>query len=197
MKKEEKNDVSVSSVSTGGVPMGTIVAFMLNSDNIPKGWLPCNGTEIPSQYQDFITALGKSTTPNLSGRTITGAGTTTDANSVTKTFSLNATGGEYTHELSLTEMPSHQHLGWGGSTTNWGGDTGNSTNKGYTGCGKIDSDNKLAGSTYTGGNLPEDSIIPMDGSDTITGNMPGTTSPLSMMQPYYTVNFIIYTGEEM
>lgn len=194
MSKKKQQEVSTSSASSTNVAMGTVVAFMLNSNNIPVGWLPCNGTTIPSQYQELITALGSSTTPNLSGRNLLGAGTTTDTNGVARTFNLNETGGEYSHELVISEIPSHQHLGWGGSGTNWGGETGYSTNNGYTGSGKIDSDNRLAGSTYTGGNILEDDTIPMDNSNTVTGTIPGTTSRHNIVQPYYTVNYIIYTG---
>jgi hypothetical protein len=43
------------------------------------------------------------------GRTLIGAGTGTDSNSTSKTFSAGSTGGEYTHTLTIAEMPSHAH----------------------------------------------------------------------------------------
>ena len=43
------------------------------------------------------------------GRTLIGSGTGTDSNSTSKTFSVNSTGGEYTHKLTVNEMPSHNH----------------------------------------------------------------------------------------
>ena len=43
------------------------------------------------------------------GRTIVGVGTGTDANSTNKTFAINEIDGEYTHQLTTTEMPSHAH----------------------------------------------------------------------------------------
>lgn len=43
------------------------------------------------------------------GRTLIGAGTGTDANGKQMTFSADATGGEYSHQLTVNEMPSHNH----------------------------------------------------------------------------------------
>lgn len=43
------------------------------------------------------------------GRTIIGQGTGTDSNSVSKTFTNGATGGEYDHTLTTSEMPKHKH----------------------------------------------------------------------------------------
>lgn len=43
------------------------------------------------------------------GRTLIGAGTGTDINSLRQSFAVNATGGEYKHTLTTTEMPSHTH----------------------------------------------------------------------------------------
>ena len=43
------------------------------------------------------------------GRTIIGAGTGTDSNGLVQTFSNGSTGGEYTHTLNISEMPSHTH----------------------------------------------------------------------------------------
>lgn len=43
------------------------------------------------------------------GRTLIGAGTGTDANGKQMTFTAGATGGEYSHQLTVNEMPSHNH----------------------------------------------------------------------------------------
>ena len=58
--------------------MGTIVAFALNFEpnNPPfKGWLLCDGSQVPSQYQELKNMLPNGRTPNLCGRTLIGAGT--------------------------------------------------------------------------------------------------------------------------
>ena len=43
------------------------------------------------------------------GRTLVGAGTGTDSNSIQRVFAINSTGGEYQHKLTTSEMPSHTH----------------------------------------------------------------------------------------
>lgn len=43
------------------------------------------------------------------GRTLIGAGTGTDINSISRTYTVGATGGEYAHRLTVSEMPSHSH----------------------------------------------------------------------------------------
>lgn len=47
------------------------------------------------------------------GRVLVGAGTGTDANSTESTFTVNNTGGEYTHTLTTDELAKHKHLGMG------------------------------------------------------------------------------------
>ena len=43
------------------------------------------------------------------GRTIIGEGTGTDSNGLVQTFPNGSMGGEYTHTLNISEMPSHTH----------------------------------------------------------------------------------------
>lgn len=43
------------------------------------------------------------------GRVIVGIGTGTDANSSSMSFAVSATGGEYAHKITVSEMPSHTH----------------------------------------------------------------------------------------
>ena len=43
------------------------------------------------------------------GRMLVGVGTGTDANGQSRTFSSQITGGEYTHALTIDEMPTHNH----------------------------------------------------------------------------------------
>lgn len=53
------------------------------------------------------------------GRVLIGAGTGTDSRSEKKTFAAGDTGGEYNHQLTVEEMPSHDH-GNGGSHSHIG-----------------------------------------------------------------------------
>lgn len=87
------------------IPLGTIVAFALRKENIPEGWLPCDGSEIPSDYQELATALGSTKTPNLQGLFLLGVGNAESGNS----YTLGQQGGEETHSLSIAEMPKHSH----------------------------------------------------------------------------------------
>lgn len=194
MKQKDSTPGLMAVPTNGYVPMGTVIAFLLPAGNIPAGWLPCDGSEIPAdKYPDLISALNSSTTPKLNGLVLLGTGTGVDLNNLSKDFTLNETGGEYENTLNQLQMPSHQHLGWGGGGTNWGGTTSISTNNKFTGSGKIDSDNRMAGSTYTGGKLSEEALIAMDNGN-LTANEPGITQGHNNIQPYYAVNYIIYTG---
>ena len=63
------------------------------------------------------------------GRMLIGAGTGTDANSVSRSFSANDTGGEYDHTLTINEIPSHRHsMDTGGKTVNKGTNYNRPTN---------------------------------------------------------------------
>ena len=68
------------------MPVGTILLYIGNLDDIPHGWALCDGTN---------------GTPDLRDRFITGAG---------NIYHIDDTGGENFHQLSIEEMPSHNHL---------------------------------------------------------------------------------------
>lgn len=99
-------------------PVGTILPWAGGS--APTGYLLCNGGTFDSgDYPELATLLGDqfgthsgSTyyLPNLQGRTVVGAGTSTDDNAVEETFTLNDTGGEFEHILTISEIPSHTHI---------------------------------------------------------------------------------------
>jgi microcystin-dependent protein len=102
------------------VPMGTILAFALVTNNIPPDWLLCDGSAIPEQYENLIQAIGNNT-PNLCGRTLIGTGTPPNPGpqqsdgsypnfDPSNNWQLAYTGGEYKHDLSIDEMPKHMHL---------------------------------------------------------------------------------------
>lgn len=44
------------------------------------------------------------------GRVLIGAGTGTDINGTSMEFKVGATGGEYSHQLTVGELPSHKHI---------------------------------------------------------------------------------------
>ena len=184
-----------------GVPMGTIIAFGLSRSSLPNGWLLCDGSAIPVQYQALITALGSPYTPNLAARNLTGTGTpdnrqqtdgSTPGFTPDLTIALGSTGGKYQDTLTLQQIPAHQHMGWGGhDACAW--KTGNSTGKKYSGANGHDGDNLLYGSTFTGGNIDPATLVDTS-NGTVTGTASGPTSPHNLTQPYYAVNYIMYAG---
>lgn len=100
------------------VPIGSIVAFA--SDTIPNGWLLCDGSVVSrTTYSELFNAIGlnyvedgvewldeeRFPLPNVKGKTVVGKDSTdTDFNELGKTS------GEKTHTLTVSEMPSHNHL---------------------------------------------------------------------------------------
>lgn len=167
------------------VPMGTVVAFILNDSLIPNGWLKCDGREIPGKYPALINALGSNRTPNLAGRTFVGSGTSNDSTQSDGTipnfggnnnWALGKTGGEFRHRLNLNEMPNHSHYINGG---NFG-----IHHRSFDGAGG-------SGSPFRTDPDVSNSDRLIRGTETSGGNDFHNT-----MQPYYVINYIIYAGHE-
>lgn len=152
------------------LPISSIVAF--DSDTIPNGWLLCDGRAVSrTKYAELFKAIGTkhgsgdgSTTfnlPNPKGRTLVGKDSTdTDFNELGKT------GGEKTHTLTVSELPSHSHII--NSFRQY--ETGSST------------DSSKLGRTTTGAD---------GGSSTIATGGTGGNEAHNNLQPYMTTNFII------
>ena len=82
-------------------PVGSIYMSMTD-DTVAK---------VEARYGGTWQAIGQ-------GRTIIGAGTGTDSNSTSRSFTVGSTGGEYSHKLVLSETPKHNHTGsTGGGVT--------------------------------------------------------------------------------
>ena len=106
-------------MKTFDLPIGAIMAYAASATSLPDRWLLCDGKPIPAaDYQELITLLGSPNTPNLAGRTVIGTGapsTGTQSDGTNPNFpapvdwKLNYTGGEYAHQLTVSEMPSHNH----------------------------------------------------------------------------------------
>ncbi|WP_166922478.1 phage tail protein [Flavobacterium poyangense] len=168
------------------VPIGTIIAYP--SDVLPgKGWLRCDGTRIEEKYTELINILGGMTlTPNLVGRTLIGSGKpynekqsdnrypNFDANT---SWKARDTGGEYQHQLTINEMPVHNHP----------------INNGDFGLHY----QSFSGSSETKGGYPFKTVYPpykKDDKIISSTNTSGGNGAHNTMQPYFAVNYIIFAG---
>ena len=102
-----------------GFPVGTIIDFA--SQNVPAGWLLCNG-QLVSQaiYADLFAVIqttwntggedyGFFRVPNFVGKITAGSGTNTDDNSQAATFPFAGTIGENAHRITVEELTPHAH----------------------------------------------------------------------------------------
>jgi microcystin-dependent protein len=122
IKKDLKVEGRLQDKTGDVMPVGSIIAY--GGKERPSGWLLCNGYwQELSSHLDLHKALGNPTTenkkwldgviresfkvPDLRSRFIVGAGRGTGLSN----YVLNAKEGEETHQLSVKEMPSHNHSG--------------------------------------------------------------------------------------
>ena len=197
-----KQQHAIQTATTGGVPVGIIIAYA--GITVPTGWLPCDGSSIArATYADLFAAI--STTygsvsgstfnlPDLRGRVPLGLDSSTNMGSADRVTaaaadSLNGSGGEENHMLTIGEMPSHNHTGTtdtqGNHTHNVAEYAGTNSNiPGYTWSNShIDASTSgyISGGTGWGGAHSHSISINNNGSNSSHNNMP----------PYKTFNYII------
>ncbi len=177
----------------GLTPVGTIAPYA--GSTAPDGWLLCFGqNELVSAYQKLHNVIGSTydnsaptgyfTLPDLRGRLPLGADNMggTAANVVTAADTLGAKSGAPSTTITVDNLPDHKHELK---------DDGATPQQYYV----INPD-----STTTG---DSDAIIDTDLVGTANGlkyprtggmEIGGTGDAVSLMNPYLTVNYIIYTG---
>lgn len=169
-----------NSVSAHVVPVGAIMPFA--GPSIPQKWVLCDGRALSrSSYSQLYGAIGTSygsgngsttfNVPDLRGRVIAGQGTSGRLSG----WSLGSTGGQDSVTLTVSQMPSHDHVWFGenddaNSSGGGGGYGGKRSNVGVRNPQNVPY-GKPTYTTYTGGN----------GSHT-------------NIQPTMTMNYIIHSG---
>lgn len=198
-----------------GNPTGTILMWPTSS--APTGYLLCNGSAISrSTYAALFAVIGTtygtgdgSTTfnlPDLRGRVPVGTG----QGSGLTNRALAATGGEESHTLTTSEMPSHTHTGTTtsvgnhthtGTTTSVGDHThsiymrGNGTNQDtpyHVGGGDNGGSDQYQN---TGGAGAHNHTFTTDGggahNHTFTTDASGSGGSHNIMQPFVVITFVI------
>lgn len=154
-------------------PPGVIMAF--SSNNIPNGYLLCDGSAYSrTTYKNLFDIIGTTygigdgvltfNVPNLCNRIIMTKGD--------EFTPLGATGGNTTKKLSIDEMPSHTHDGSTNETV-W---SPNSTNVSSLGIGGTDVADDASARNLT-----------------FTTNPTGGNKEFSLLNPYFVLNYIIKT----
>jgi microcystin-dependent protein len=140
------------------IPTGSIVAMLRSAGSPPQGWLLCDGKPCPEKYLDNLKEYlaDKETLPNLQGYTLVGAGRYTeiypDGTKYTTEYTAGSTYGVVNRTLTVEQMPSHQHFGYGENTSQGNLGFSLTRNANYLGGNQgTDSDNPLWGSAWAGG----------------------------------------------
>ncbi|MFZ6708060.1 phage tail protein [Undibacterium sp. TC9W] len=133
---------SAETVAINPLPVGSIIAF--GGSDAPNGWLLCVGQTISqSTYPNLFAVIG-GTVPDLRSRFVIGTG---QGNGLSN-YPLKSTGGAEHVTLNTDQIPSHQHFGFGESTSPWPMGTSGKNQMGSK--GGIDNDNYYYGTTFTG-----------------------------------------------
>ena len=188
-----------SDSTTSGVPVGTIISCATN----PGGnWLLCDGSEIDSSNYPALTDMFGTHLPNLGGMSLVGFGTRSDPDGSKTSYKSNVFYGLDGTTLTLENMPTHQHYGWGESTNSgqglvtdqkaWG--FGTSTGSNWIGSGSSDGGNFLYGSSWAGGVSKGDNVLVTTYKGENYASFltdANTTKPFLPIPPSYCIGFYV------
>ena len=165
-------------------PVGTVSPFIGSTESVPKNWLLCDGSYVSiDSYPELYRLIGsiygpvedgRFKLPDFRGRTLVGAG---GAENLSARF-IGEFGGEEQHQLSVAEMPSHNHkpaVGTNEGVDHWWG-----------------ADDRIGEPNFDYDGLPT-ATKPSDGyiAPSYKTNTVGGNSPHNNMPPYSVANWII------
>ncbi len=113
--KNTLNEKVVSNIEYGNSSINDLEQRVLELENnalkiddiYPVGSIYISETD--SSVNDVKERFGGEWEAYASGKTLIGSGTGTDINGTIKTFKNDEVGGEYSHKLTIQEMPIHSH----------------------------------------------------------------------------------------
>lgn len=158
------------------IPAGTIIQSA--AINEPNGWYICNGRSLSTvSFSDLFSVIGYTyggsgvnfSIPDMRGRVAVGAGSNPELTSRT----LGTTGGEESHTLTASEMPSHTH-----SSNAIGGSVGLVRSTGS---------NTASGSLDNTSNEPDLYASPV----ALSINSSGSGQSHNVMQPFIVLQYLI------
>ena len=201
---DEASTLAASGAASLTVPLGTILPYAGNAGSVPSGWLLCDGTsydvnEYPALFNLINTTYGaepgRFRVPNLQGRVPVGY----NVNQV-EFDNLGEFGGERTHTLDLSEIPSHNHNGTTDPDGEHGHDVVTNLNPSLDppvhvsvkmGDGSGNSFDEIDSGGGDPGGLNVETDIEGDHTHSFTTSSVGEGMPHNNLQPYLTINYII------
>ncbi|MBO9507985.1 tail fiber protein [Thalassospira sp. A3_1] len=170
------------------VPTASVLPFA--GSTVPQGYLLCDGAEVSAtDYANLFAQIGTTygeaseeglfKLPDLRGRVPVGAGL---GDGLTDRV-LGDAGGEEAHQLTVAEMPSHNH----GGVTSTNGNHSHSTTSGTPHDGRLNAIPDQSFLRYMGGS----SSTGAAGAHSHTISAQGGNQPHNNMQPFVVLNYII------
>lgn len=189
--------VSQDDLNNRGVPTGFIGLWSGVAALIPAGWLLCDGQNNTPDLRDrFIVGAGGSYAVGAKGGAINA--TTTSAGTHTHTTAAGGahtpTGAVQPHQLTIEELPSHQHdSSWGesGIEAPYGV---SGSDKGHVGSADTDNDNYEYRTSLVGGDKAHTHDLKLDpvGTHTHTVDASGDHNhAVDTRSPYYALCYIM------